>query len=389
MILLLKVRSLLVCAVIILSLDPKAFCADEISDAAKPVNKDSVPNLNKDVKQGDSDEVALAVAAFQAAESRGGFRGNWLKKFAWLKQGAEVNAHTLALSKEITLLRSQAYAPKIEAMKGALQKFYISSKNSDNGLSASILQLQNDVEEKLNKLQDLAKKADLEDVQQNARFKVYAAEDAFLLSKNKLSLLKMDIGVVEELQKSFHDRVALLDSFINKAEEIEKSSEQKVQELYMIVDHDRARDGFVYIQGLNEQMKSIHKYVKEDALKLFDSEQASLLKEIARLNEDLDKIRAEINNVSGTLTTIEKSLAASESVSAESPQGSLVNNQVALQESVASGLKVEQNKKALPRSGSVLFQSEWFLYSVLLIGLLFGLTIGIFFIRWIIKLLIK
>ncbi len=329
-------------------------------------------NSKKDSKA--EDRFSKAVEALNVALDKNGLRGNWVKKLAWLKQAAEAHAEIISLKKEVLSLRSTAYEPKISSMREVIQKFYVAS-NRDGGIGSSVLLLQNDVDDKLKKLLDLSKRADLENFQQNVRFKIYDAEDKLSVSKNKLSLLKMDIGVVDDLYKTFQERVALLDSYIKKAVEIEAAAEAKAEELFFVVDHDKARDIFMYVQGIVDQMKAIHKYIKEDAFKLFDSEQTSLTKETSRLSEELDKIKNEINTFSKDISALEQSVG-------------LVKTEVKADvKDLSLDVEAKESAKVLPRRKtqtfwSSLFGSEMFLY--FLLGALLFLILGsaVFLIRW-------
>lgn len=235
-----------------------------------------------------------------------GLSGNWIKKLAWLKEAVEYDAQISSLHQEILSLRGDTYQPKIEKIKQSLLSSRNASKGSSRGLDESILQLQNDIDEKLNRLLDTARKADQAKLQQDARYKLYEAEGKITEYKSQLSNLKMEIGVIDSLQKAFSDRVAKLDEYINKSGEIAGSSEEKIKEIFDLFDDEKAKEATFYVKGLLEQMKKVHKYVKTDALQSFDAEQVSLSKAIEELNSKTNQIREGFSKVSAEIVSIEK-----------------------------------------------------------------------------------
>ena len=237
-----------------------------------------------------------------------GFSGNWIKKLAWLKEAVEYDTEIVGFQKEILILRQQTYEPKIQKINDALHSFKTSARGGSRGLDDAISQLQDEVDESLNRLSDITKKADAEDLQQDARYKIYEAEEKISDYKDKLARVKMGVGFIEDLQKAFENRVAVLDGYVEKAKEITTTSKNKVDEIFGVFDHGKARDLTFYVKGLCDNIKKMYLYIKEDALKLFDTEQDALSKEIEKLNGETSQIRDAFTKARAEVEAAEKLL---------------------------------------------------------------------------------
>jgi primosomal protein N'' len=237
-----------------------------------------------------------------------GLSGNWIKKLAWLREAVEYDAEVVFIQKEILNLRAQTYEPKIKNITDSLSQFKVSSKVGVDGFNVAISSLQDEIDERLNQIYNIIKQIDAYNLPQDSRYKIFEADDKISNYKDKLAALKMRVGFVEDLQKAFETRVTTLDNYIIKANEIAKLSTEKVKEVFSVFDHEKAKDLTFYIKGLSDNMKKILKYVKEDALNSFDSEQVALSKEIEKLGTDTTSIRTEFSKTSAEVRLIEQQL---------------------------------------------------------------------------------
>lgn len=237
-----------------------------------------------------------------------GLSGNWIKKLAWLREAVEYDAEVVFIQKEILNLRAQTYEPKIKSITDSLSQFKVSSKIGVDGFNVAISSLQDEIDERLNQIYNIIKNIDTYNLPQDSRYKIFEADDKISNYKDKLDKLKMRVGFVEDLQKAFETRVTTLDNYIIKANEITKLSTEKVKDVFSVFDHEKAKDLTFYIKGLSDNMKKLLKYVKEDALNSFDSEQVALSKEIEKLGTDTTAIRTEFSKTSEEVRLIEQQL---------------------------------------------------------------------------------
>lgn len=237
-----------------------------------------------------------------------GLSGNWIKKLAWLREAVEYDAEVVFIQKEILNLRAQTYEPKIKSITDSLSQFKVSSKVGVDGFNVAISSLQDEIDERLNQIYNIIKQIDAYNLPQDSRYKIFEADDKISNYKDKLAVLKMRVGFVEDLQKAFETRVTTLDNYIIKANEIAKLSTEKVKDVFSVFDHEKAKDLTFYIKGLSDNMKKLLKYVKEDALNSFDSEQIALSQEIEKLGTDTTSIRNEFSKTSAEVRLIEQQL---------------------------------------------------------------------------------
>jgi len=281
-----------------------------------------------------SSEQKIYTPELKSRAEKVGLSGNWIKKLGWLKEAVEYEGEVLAIQKEILTLRQQTYEPKIQKINDALSQFKASTKGGKGGFNSAISSLQDEIDERLNQLVDVTKIVDASDLPQEARYKIFEADDKIAEYKDKLARLKMQVGFIEDLQKAFENRVATLDGYISKANEIASTAENKVKEIFSVFDHEKARDLTFYIKGLSDNMKKMLQYVKEDALSAFDSEQIALSKEIEKLTNNTSQIRSDFTKTSAEVTAVQQQLQASGNIA--------MSNQ-------SSGLKAENTVNTPPK----------------------------------------
>lgn len=214
-------------------------------------------------------------------------------------------------NKEIIEARKNLYAAKIDEVSVLLKSFrLISGSKKEDDLATAISNLQDKTDAKLNEILDLGKEADQKNFSQEIRFKLYEAEEKYAINKEKLSKLKMDVDFVDDLQKSFDNRVAQLDKGIEQAGNILNQAEEIVDQISRMADHKMAEEKCFVTENLLKNIRIIKNFVKVEAIKQFDSEQNALSKEVSRLKSEMSAISTEIEKLDKEMLDVQKNISS-------------------------------------------------------------------------------
>lgn len=244
-----------------------------------------------------------------------GLQGNWVTKKIYLIKAAQMRGEIGDLNEEIIKIRSDVYNPKIDQINDGLKSFKLSSGGKKSGITTGILQLQSRVDNNINDLLELEKKAEQENYSQDVRFKIYENEDKYAHLKDSLAKLKVDVDLVDDLQKRFEKRIAELDKNVTKASEFAILADEKVDEISFVLDHEKARKLAAYVEALLGNMRLILDYVKNGAISQFDAEQQALNKEVDRIKTELTKITTAVEGIETEILNLMKTSDATSQLS--------------------------------------------------------------------------
>ncbi len=255
----------------------------------------------------------------------GQLRGNFIYKNDWLKIAAQAHTELLSLHAEILDLKKNSFDSKAAQIQKSMQDFSDSMTGSQGSLSAMFLQVQVDIDDKLDILRESAKAADINTSKVETRYQIYDAEEKMSKYKDEIDQLRMSVASVEDLEKQFLQRVSALDDYIKKIDEILANSEDKLEMLFDVVDHERARTTAYEISGLRDQMRAVKEFIAGDVLKSFDTEQKTLASEIDRLNKQINDLKQKISQIDMEaakkfLADYKASMASGDSESAQDKQ---------------------------------------------------------------------
>lgn len=223
-----------------------------------------------------------------------GVSGNWIKKKDIVLQAYDLYDEINAISIEI---------------QGARQKFNVAYSSIDNDLDAfykkfgveqgKIQELFSSIlthlEHKKKKKQDELSKQRGANAIKERDYIINAGilEEEIAKHEKSLDQLKLDLKSIEELDKSLTDRLKKLNEVTNQAMQITAGSKMKIEKLWDILDHNKARTIYFEIKGNDlEKIKNINTYLNND-----------LFQDFQKVSET---IRTQIGSVETRTTELEK-----------------------------------------------------------------------------------
>lgn len=274
-------------------------------------NKPPQPKDNQELVLPEFDDNTIYKDKIKEAADKYGFRGDWVAKKVLLIKAAGILREIIDTNREIVEARNNIYNPKIEAISNSMKSFRLISGGNKEDIVSAILNLQDKTDSKLNEILELSKEADLKNFSPSLRYKLYDAEEKYSSFKEKLAKLKMDVDFVEDLQKAFDNRVTQLDKGVAQGESLANQADKLVDEISYTLDHNKAEEKAFMVENILKNVRLVKNYVTVDALKLFDSEQAALAKEVDRLKGEITNINNELSKTDKEVLSLQKDITTS------------------------------------------------------------------------------
>ncbi len=218
-----------------------------------------------------------------------GVQGNWVKKRDFLIKANEVNNDIQEITVQIESVR-KLYMDKQNEADEILDAYYKQlglEEGKVQELFDSILRF---LDKKRKK--DIATLIPQEGDQRDSdlQAKIDVLEESIKSSKQQLEQLKLDMKSIEDLDHSLADRIKRMDEYINKIHEDANRAKVLTDELWNIIDHNKARTSYYELKNIFEKLKNIQSYLKDDLFKDFESVIETIKKQIAITQDQIKKI---------------------------------------------------------------------------------------------------
>ncbi|MCK4265310.1 hypothetical protein KAW80_03060 [Candidatus Babeliales bacterium] len=318
---------------------PEKLSSSEVaaeSEVAPEQKEEMAPELEeKPVAEAKIEEEDVIVP-----EEKIGEQGNWYEKREWLIKAREVNEKVQERAAEIQGVR-KSFWEKFKAIQDLLDLFY-----KDIGARQAIIkELQSEYEERASKQRVLeeATRSDyqqtkaeelswygrilnltenifnffkrllgitidkpLSDQEVKTRIDSIFDEEAYeeKIDKLKKDLVGLDkeIKSTQELDSALVKRMDKLDEQIGIAVEDAQKSRILYNEIWKIIDHNKAKENFFQIKEVNRKIKSILEYLQNEFSTDFDST-------VMTTNGQIDKVKSELNGIEKSLKIVEEEKA--------------------------------------------------------------------------------
>lgn len=221
-----------------------------------------------------------------------GTQGNWVKKREWLMKSHEAFSEIQDLVNQIEQVRT-IFVEKLNNTNGILSNYYTGLGLAEGKIGELFQAVMTHLEHNRTKLlQDIGSSRNEQDPELQAKIDI--VESNIKHQRLALDQLKLDMNTVEDLGKSLVDRVNRVDQHILKVQELFIKAQTIVNELWDIIDHNKARTQYYELKiNILESLKSEQGYLQTDLLQDFDTVIQTIVAQIGRTEEAIKKIEAD------------------------------------------------------------------------------------------------
>lgn len=219
-----------------------------------------------------------------------GTQGNWVKKRDWLIKAHETNTEIQERVVQTEQSR-KIYIEKYNNINAVLDAYY-KQLGMDQGKTGELFDSITRYLEKKKKKEVAALSDQVQELDMQA--KIELIEDSLRGLRLKLDQLKLDMKSVEDLDRSLVERVKRVDENINTVNEEASKAQVMINELWGIIDHNKARDRYYELRnGSLEKIKNIQTYLSEDLMRDFDAVVETVKTQIVSTQEQIKKLEDE------------------------------------------------------------------------------------------------
>lgn len=282
---------------------PISIAQDSKIGEINPKPEENIENKAENKDEDDEEEAALT-------EEQRGFRGNWEKKKKWLIKARNRNNKIQALVSEFEKMWGPFQNTFFELSK-EIDLFWKNVGFNEEKFDIFFKKFEDYFEQlKQEKLGSLASKEEegqaLSNEEMELKDKVQTEIDEF--SKYYLTF-KDDIKLIPSLKLGIEDRLKRLNELIKNAMEAAEEGRKKYEEIWEVIDDQKAEALYIDVKNSWNKVKSIYDYIKEEFNINFNSSVEiinSHLKKAAELIGTLEEKGLIIKNRSERIEKIKK-----------------------------------------------------------------------------------
>lgn len=237
-------------------------------------------------------QVAETCAATaQPAVTVVGERGNWCRKNQWLKEAQALNDQIQKQAQAAKKTRS-TYATEREKSEKKVAEFYSSRGFARGKMSSLVADLKVDAAaEKERRIAAARKKSESDDTPLNFYdVQVEAIEEDVKRLEREFEQFNLDMKSIADLDASLLERIKTVDKYIKEASEAAKESNRRLEELWWIIDDQKAADSFYAVQGCADKTSSIKNYLEETLLADFKKVAQMLERQIDQVAKQVEAL---------------------------------------------------------------------------------------------------
>jgi len=234
--------------------------------------------------------VGCALSA-QPDQSVTGVRGSWVRKRLYLSQAQAANEQLQKDALAAQKSRSQ-FSAEFERVDKKVDEFYSIKGFARGKLGGLLDEIKADLErDKQRRLAAALKRSKNEDTPINFYdVQSEAIEQDVKRLTREFDQLNLDMKSIADLDNSLKDRLKAADKQIKEASEAASQSTKKLEQLWWIIDDQKAAESFYAMQGLADKVSSIKKYLEDTLLADFKSVAQTVEKQIEQVNKQIEAI---------------------------------------------------------------------------------------------------
>jgi hypothetical protein len=220
-----------------------------------------------------------------------GERGNWLKKRAWVKEAQAVQEQLLKDSVIVKKSRTQ-FISAFEVVDKKVNEFYSIKGFTRGKFDTVIAEIKADImQDKERRIAQAKKRSEGDDTPINFYdVQVEAIEQEVKRFEREFEQFNLDMKSIADLDVSLQDRIKTVDKQIKEASVLSAQSTKKLEEMWWIIDDQKAADAFYVIQDFADKIAAIKKYLEETLFADFKKVIATLEKQIEQVNKQVERI---------------------------------------------------------------------------------------------------
>lgn len=220
-----------------------------------------------------------------------GDSGNWVKKRLWVKQAQASND---SLQKDVTAIQSirSKFYEVYQSYEAASNQFYL-TKGFVRGKVAELVQdMHAEVkDEKDTRIAKAKAKSEEDDMPLNYYdVQIEAIEDDVKRFERELKQFELDMNAISEVDQSLSKRLEVLDKHITESTSLAKQGATTLEEMWWMIDDNKARDAYYEIKGLAERSASIKEYLEGPLLSDLKKVGETLKEHIGHIEEQISSL---------------------------------------------------------------------------------------------------
>ncbi len=235
-------------------------------------------------------DIGCASTA-QPVQLAPGERGNWVKKRAWIKEAQLANEQIQKDAQAVKKSRTQFFS-EFEKIDKKVNDFYGAKGFGRGKLGTLIADLKADAQaEKDRRIAQARKRSESDDAPINFYdVQIEAIEQDVKRLDRDFEQFNLDMKSIAELDTSITDRLKAVDKQIKDASDVAVQSTKKLNEMWWMVDDQKACDAYYVIQGFGDKVASIKKYLDETLFADFKNVIATIEKQIEQVNKQVEAL---------------------------------------------------------------------------------------------------
>jgi hypothetical protein len=220
-----------------------------------------------------------------------GERGNWLKKRAWVKEAQAVQEQLLKDSVAVKKSRTQ-FITAFETIDKKVNEFYSIKGFTRGKLGTLITDIKADIAlDTERRIAQAKQRSESDDAPINFYdVQVEAIEQEVKRFERDFEQFNLDMKSIADLDVSLQDRIKTVDKQIKDSANLVSQSSKKLDEMWWIIDDQKAADAFYVIQEFGDKVAAIKKYLEETLFVDFKKVIATLEKQIEQVNKQIERI---------------------------------------------------------------------------------------------------
>jgi len=220
-----------------------------------------------------------------------GERGNWVKQRGWLKEAQivqeQIQKDSLAIKKSRT-----PFFTEFERVDKKINEFYGAKGLARGKVTTIVAELKADMQKDKERRMEAARKRSESD---DAPINFYdvqreAIEQDVARFERDFEQFNLDMKSVADLDVSLSDRLKAVDKQIQDGTDLAVQSSKKLDEMWWIIDDQKAADAFYVIQGIADKVSSIKKYLDDTLFADFKKVTQTIEKQLEQINKQVEAI---------------------------------------------------------------------------------------------------
>jgi hypothetical protein len=218
-----------------------------------------------------------------------GERGNWLKKREWVKQASAVDDQ---VQKDLIKVQGAraAFMPEFEKIDKKVNEFFGVKGLAKGKMTALVDEIKAEIAaEKERRVLAAKEKSEMDDVPLNYYdVQVEAIEDDIKKLMREIDQFNLDMKAIADLDAALNDRLKVVDKHIKDANVQAEQSAKKLEEMWWLIDDQKARERFYEIQAIADRVSSIKTYLTSTLLGDFKKTATTLEKQIEQVQKEIE-----------------------------------------------------------------------------------------------------